>query len=263
MPFEPATRICPVCLTSFHRYTSTIYCSIVCSNKARKVQTTAEVRQYLLDRVTIPDDPDACWLWHAGLDDRGYPYVCVRGRAYRGHRIAYEIFCGPIPPHAHVLHSRQCLSRACINPRHLRAGSNRENMEDRNAMLRQARGSRAGSARLREKDVACILVAYHEESQSIKSLATTYNISTTAIHKIIYRKSWMHVLPDRYPAPIPHPRRQRTHDDARSKINADDVRLIRLMHVEGHDLGTIARRFSIHQSHAWSIIKHQAWKHIP
>lgn len=45
-------------------------------------------------------------------------------------RAAFILYRGGIPPGLHILH--KCDVRECVNPDHLYAGTNRQNMDDRN-----------------------------------------------------------------------------------------------------------------------------------
>jgi hypothetical protein len=70
---------------------------------------------------------DACWLWRGGYDGKGYGRLKV-GRSYVGaHRFAYEHFVGPIPDGL-VLDHFACDTPACVNPRHVRPVTQRENL---------------------------------------------------------------------------------------------------------------------------------------
>lgn len=72
-------------------------------------------------------DPDTgCWGWTAATDYKGYGKLGWRGRTSLAHRVAWEVFRGPIPPDMQLDHL--CRTRCCINPDHLRVCTNRENV---------------------------------------------------------------------------------------------------------------------------------------
>lgn len=84
---------------------------------------------------------DGCWLWQAARYPRGYGMVNV-GRDLYGkqfttyaHRVAYVVAHGPIEPGQVVMHA--CDTPACVNPDHLRLGSQGDNNRDCFAKGRQ------------------------------------------------------------------------------------------------------------------------------
>ncbi|SEB40923.1 HNH endonuclease signature motif containing protein [Terriglobus roseus] len=89
--------------------------------------------EQLINSINISRET-GCWVWQKGKSRNGYGLVTDKaGTTFLAHRYAYEIFRGPIPEGAYLLHSPSCVSKACINPSHLRCGDQKENMADRRA----------------------------------------------------------------------------------------------------------------------------------
>lgn len=79
-----------------------------------------------------------CWLWSrawGGVGQQAYGRAWVRGRGkIDAHRLAYEVFKGPIPAGMMVCHT--CDTPPCVNPDHLFLGTCKDNVTD---MLRKHR----------------------------------------------------------------------------------------------------------------------------
>lgn len=74
--------------------------------------------------------PDACWLWRGARDPQGYGQLTISRISrvpLKAHRVAYALAAGEWPS-ACVLHT--CDTPACVNPAHLRHGTQRENFHD-------------------------------------------------------------------------------------------------------------------------------------
>lgn len=82
------------------------------------------VEEQFRTRITV--DENGCWLWPTRLDRDGYGSIRVDGRHRSAHRVSYETFIGPIPDGLVIDHL--CRRRNCVNPSHLEAVSQRENV---------------------------------------------------------------------------------------------------------------------------------------
>ncbi len=130
-----------------------------------------------------------CWLWTAGLDTKGYGGFRFRGRLRSAHRVAWELYRGPVPSGTHygttcVLH--RCDVPACVNPDHLFLGSQADNVADRD------RKGRSGSAKLSEADVTAIRRAVASGEQQC-SVASRHRVSQSAVSLIVTQKTWRRV----------------------------------------------------------------------
>ena len=86
---------------------------------------TDRLNRYV-DRST---GPDGCHLWTRSTNPNGYGQISVDGRLQLAHRAAYEAAVAPIPT-GYVIDHR-CGTPACVNPKHLRACTQKQNMENR------------------------------------------------------------------------------------------------------------------------------------
>lgn len=77
----------------------------------------------------VEDGPNGCWLWTGANQGRpghfNYGQVTVDNKRRLVHRVAHELWVGPIPDGYEVDHL--CRTPLCINPDHLEAVTPEEN----------------------------------------------------------------------------------------------------------------------------------------
>ena len=139
-------------------------------------------------------DETGCWNWTASRY-KGYGKLMVAGKTVYAHRTAWELLVGPIPAGMHVLHAPNvCHNRKCVNPAHLRLGTNAENVADRkkDGTQNYTQGEKHGMAKLNEVMVADIRGFYAKGDVTQKEIARAYGVEQSQISDIVRGKSWAH-----------------------------------------------------------------------
>lgn len=128
---------------------------------------------------------DACWLWQGFVASNGYGRINTFRIA--AHRAALILAGVDVPEHLDACHT--CDVRACVNPRHLYAGSRSRNMLDCSERQRHNKpsGERNARAKLSAADVAAIRER-RERGETITRLAREFAVHHATISRIANRE---------------------------------------------------------------------------
>ncbi len=132
--------------------------------------------------------PDECWLWQASTYTNGYGTFWNGERCVGAHVFAY-LLTRKLQQGQEVCHT--CDNHACCNPKHLFAGTHKENIKD---MFKKGRANKAFGTRNHSKLNENDIVAIRSDTRSLRTIAKDYGVHCTVIHHIKKRNTWRHVI---------------------------------------------------------------------
>lgn len=136
----------------------------------------------------------ACWVWLGTRTSRGYGHISVGSRKERrtiyAHRYALESALGrDLEVSECALH--RCDNPWCVNPEHLLAGSQADNMRDMRSKgrARKVRGSEHPKAKL-TLAIVQELRTRRAGGTTIAELATELGMSQSAVSQAVRGETW-------------------------------------------------------------------------
>lgn len=136
------------------------------------------------------DKSGECWIW-TGATTKGYGQLTYKKRHLYAHRLSWELEHGEIP-HGHVI-CHSCDTPLCVNPKHLFAGLQKDNIADCIRKGRDRRvplkGPRNGAVKQASIDVELIrkLAA---DGVRVRDIAPIIGVSKSTISNILNGKHW-------------------------------------------------------------------------
>lgn len=128
-----------------------------------------------------------CWEWVGWKNPGGYGRIRddpPSRRALCAHRVSYSLLVEPIPQGAIIMHT--CDNPGCVNPAHLMAGTQLDNMRDK------SRKGRHGTAKLTAEQVGEIKRDHRPHSH----VAADCGVNPATVSRIKCGKTWRHLLDD-------------------------------------------------------------------
>lgn len=197
-----------------------------------------------------PEPMSGCHLWTGAFGTAGYGTTSVGNRNANAHRVAYELYIGPIAPGMFVCH--KCDIRPCVNPQHLFLGTNSDNMADMVRKERAATGERNGHSRFSEEQVIEIrrMVSCGASRSAVARRLGTNRVRVAAIAR---GDSWGHV--DTSGAPLSRAKTVR-------KLTDEEARAVVLARLNGESAGSISARFGCSDDTVWLLSRGAVRRHI-
>lgn len=130
--------------------------------------------------------PNGCWLWNASTREGYGQYL-----SDYAHRWIWKFLYGTIPTKAVIMHV--CDNRLCVNPDHLKLGTQADNIRDAVSKGRIANGERQGLSKLTEIQVLEIRALYKTGQYTQPQLAKAYGLCQATVYELLRYKTWRHV----------------------------------------------------------------------
>lgn len=156
----------------------------------KKPKSKHGVPLQFLNEIANARNSNECIQWPFARAGKGYGHLRQGSKMVYAHRLICEMVHGPAPSPKHqAAHSCGHGFDACVNPRHLRWATQKENDADKAKHGTQNRGERHGIAKLTEKDVRKIRIAL-SEGHSQLVIANDFGVSTSTIGRIARGECW-------------------------------------------------------------------------
>lgn len=157
----------------------------------------------------------SCWEWTGGCARGGYGQFSIRRRTVSAHRISWMIHRGEITPEKPFICHR-CDNKLCVRDSHIWDGTPADNMSDKVAKGRQAKGEKMKQPHFGDANGSRIHIERmprgegHELSKwtgkqilemrakyaakvHAKIIRAEYGISSSNFYGIIRRDTWKHI----------------------------------------------------------------------
>lgn len=154
---------------------------MACNHPSKTIMDDETLSRFL-DKVEVNQDT-GCWIWVASLNRHGYGQFNCGGTMILAHRVSFEHFVED-PDGLQVRHKCPCgANKKCVNPEHLRLGTNEDNVLDRKSEggYMSAKAVAMEKYLLSENDVSAIRAMHLTGRFSNSEISGLFNIESLCV----------------------------------------------------------------------------------
>lgn len=164
---------------------STHYSQLFRSGKMKRVYAPHKQGAAFLE-AALTSETDDCIIWPYGKSSSGYGEIGSLG----AHNIICRRAYGDPPPNK-TLACHSCGKRDCVNKRHLRWGSSRDNTDDAIKHKTTLQGERHPNAKISELQAQEILAT--DKAISHRAVARKFGVTPECVSNIRRGRTWRHL----------------------------------------------------------------------
>lgn len=133
------------------------------------------------DIWNLIDKTNDCWIWLGRKDKDGYGVWSINGKNVRPHRLMVELDGRKIE--SPFISRHLCNKRDCVNPKHIVAGTQKENVQD------QLRFGTHSKLKYSDEIVSKIRKDFEAGNVTQRGLAEKYKVSKSQVGLIVQNKT--------------------------------------------------------------------------
>lgn len=149
-------------------------------------------------RFFVCGGEDECWVWTGSRTKEGYGQFHLgniggKKRSTKATHVAIAMHLGiPIEDLKGKLVLHSCDNPPCVNPKHLRIGTAKDNADDRDNRGRRKAPAREahGYAKLTEEAIVDIRANHTGKYGELTAFARKYGVTPTAILHVVNGRNW-------------------------------------------------------------------------
>jgi len=132
--------------------------------------------------------PEGCWLWTGAKSNNRFGIVKWKKRTWKASRLIYTLLKGEITEGMYLLHS--CDNELCVNPDHLREGTQKDNMKDMYDRGRQKHNPTSGEQHHNAKLTWDMVARIRLDTRPQHIIAKECGIAQQTISEVKTNKIW-------------------------------------------------------------------------